>query len=91
MECCFLFYFKIIKKFRILYELITGNKAWSGKGGIAVYNLIHNCNLDFFKYNKPTGNKDFDNLIVDCVHYDQNNRITISEALERIKLINFDA
>ena len=60
VEC---FFFFIYNEFRILYELITGKQTWSGKGGIAVYNLIHNCNLDFFKWNKSTGNKDFDKLI----------------------------
>ena len=54
-----------------MYEFITGRRAWKnylGKGGIAIYNLIHSKNYDFFIENDRTGNQDLDNLILDCVN-----------------------
>ena len=43
---------------------------YRGKGFVAIYNLIHNCNYVFFQENKPTGNSDLDQLILECVHWD---------------------
>ena len=60
-----------------MYEFISGRRAWKnylGKGGIAIYNLIHSKNYNFFIENASTGNCDFDNLILDCVNSEQSMR-----------------
>lgn len=73
-----------------MYELITGRRAWQnyiGKGSVQIYNLIHNCNYVFFQENKSTGKCDLDQLILDCVHWEQKQRPTAEKVLERIKII----
>ena len=43
---------------RVLYEVITGRKAFPNyisKGKNAIYQLIRNVKFDFFKENKLTG------------------------------------
>ena len=72
----FIFIF-ILLAISILYEFITVRRAWKnylGKGGIAIYNLIHSKTYNFFKENTSTGNNDLDKLILDCVNCEQSLR-----------------
>eukprot|EP00828_Plagiopyla_frontata_P014797 TRINITY_DN1928_c0_g2_i6.p1 TRINITY_DN1928_c0_g2~~TRINITY_DN1928_c0_g2_i6.p1 ORF type:complete len:262 (+),score=22.25 TRINITY_DN1928_c0_g2_i6:140-925(+) len=76
----------------VLYELTTGKRAWKNylnKGGIAIYNLIHSQNYNFFKENVSTGNQQLDLLIQDCVNCLPKARPTAAQVLQRINKIQF--
>eukprot|EP00828_Plagiopyla_frontata_P014800 TRINITY_DN1928_c0_g3_i3.p1 TRINITY_DN1928_c0_g3~~TRINITY_DN1928_c0_g3_i3.p1 ORF type:complete len:223 (+),score=7.11 TRINITY_DN1928_c0_g3_i3:228-896(+) len=75
----------------VLYELNTGRRAWQNylsKGGIAIYNLIHSKNYNFFKQNISTGNQELDQLIKDCVNCSPKARPTAAQVLQRIIKMN---